>query len=185
MNTTRIINHRTEVEKLITHDAEPAILRPTGAPTRDQLPQLADRATIAVKSLRSQWRTFFHLGTHERMAISQLRVYGPMPMSELAARISLSRAAVTSLIDRLEATGWVKRHPDERDRRRTVLSLLPQSADELGSVTQDWHSELLEWSRSMSDEEWRIVSSFLGRFTDIAERRATELRATAPERALS
>lgn len=152
---------------------------------RDQLPLLADRTTIAIESLRTQWRTVANLGTHERMAISQLRVYGAMPMSELAARISLSRAAVTSLIDRLEADGWVRRDPDEHDRRRTVLRLLPRASDAFDEVTGDYQRELVEWAREMSDDEWRTVTRFLDRFGEIAERHANRLRETAAERSLA
>ncbi len=153
--------------------------------TREQLPQLADRTTIAIESLRTQWRTVANLGTHERMAISQLRVYGAMPMSELASRISLSRAAVTSLIDRLEAEGWVQRHPDEHDRRRTVLRLQPRAGEMFDDVSEGYNEELVEWAQSMSDDEWRTVTSFLGRFSEIAERHAGKLRSTAAERSLT
>jgi DNA-binding MarR family transcriptional regulator len=153
--------------------------------SREQLPQLVDRTTIAIESLRTQWRTVASLGTHERMAISQLRVYGPMPMSELASRISLSRAAVTSLIDRLESDGWVRRQPDEHDRRRTVLRLMPRAAEMFEEVSEDYRDELVEWARSMSDDEFRTVTSFLGRFSEIAERHATKLRSTAMERSLT
>jgi DNA-binding MarR family transcriptional regulator len=111
------------------------------AGSRDQLPLLVDRTTIALESLRTQWRTVASLGTHERMAISQLRVYGSMPMSELASRISLSRAAVTSLIDRLENDGWVLRQSDEHDRRRTVLRLLPRAAEMFDEVSEEYRGE--------------------------------------------
>ena len=185
MSVSQAKGFRKEVENIIRNTEQDPRLRVGGAgATRDQLPQLTDQATIAMESLRSQWRTIANLGTHERMTISQLRVYGPMPMSELASRIALSRAAVTSLIDRLEATGWVQRRADERDRRRTVLSLLPRSVEEFDAVSEAYRSELVEWASSMSDEEWRSVASFLGRLAEIAERQATELRSTAVERSL-
>lgn len=152
--------------------------------SRDDLPMMLDRMTIAIESLRTQWRSVAHLGTHERMTISQLRVYGAMPMSELAARISLSRAAVTSLIDRLEAEGWVKREPDDHDRRRTVLRLLDQSQERYDSISEDYNRELAEWATSMSEDEWRAVASFVRRASEIAERRTDGLRAGAAERAL-
>lgn len=152
---------------------------------REQLPLLVDRSTIALESLRTQWRTVAGLGTHERMAISQLRVYGAMPMSELAARISLSRAAVTSLIDRLEEEDWVRRQPDEHDRRRTVLRLLPRAAEAFDQVSEGYREDLVAFAREMSDAEYRTVVNFLDRFAEIAERHATQLRATAIERSLS
>jgi DNA-binding MarR family transcriptional regulator len=153
--------------------------------SREQLPQLLDRTTIAIESLRTQWRTVASLGTHERMAISQLRVYGAMPMSELASRISLSRAAVTSLIDRLEHDGWVRRQSDEHDRRRTVLRLLPHAAEMFDEVSVEYREEVVGWAREMSDEEFRTIVSFLGRYGEIAERHATRLRNTAVERSLT
>jgi DNA-binding MarR family transcriptional regulator len=152
---------------------------------REQLPMLIDRSTIALESLRTQWRTVANLGTHERMAISQLRVYGPMPMSELASRISLSRAAVTSLVDRLEEQDWVRRSPDEHDRRRTVLRLLPRSAEMFDEVSEGWRAELVELGRDMPDSDYRAVATFLSRFTDLAEKHAQQLRSTAIERSLT
>jgi DNA-binding MarR family transcriptional regulator len=155
------------------------------AGSRARLPEIADRTTVAIESLRTQWRTITNLGTHERMAVAQLRIYGPMPMSELASRISLSRAAVTSLVDRLEADGWVRREADEQDRRRTVLRLLPRAGDEFDAVSEPWRRELLAIADSMSDDEWRTVRTFLSRVGDIAERQANDLRSTAIERSLT
>lgn len=152
---------------------------------RDQLPALVDRTTIALESLRTQWRTVANLGTHERMAISQLRVYGPMPMSELASRISLSRAAVTSLVDRLEDEDWVRRQPDEHDRRRTVLRLLPRAAEMFDDVSEGYRDDLMKVARDMTDAEYQAVVNFLAKFTEIAERHATQLRSTAVERSLT
>ncbi|MCW2962267.1 MAG: Transcriptional regulator, MarR family [Thermoleophilia bacterium] len=140
---------------------------------------------VAIESLRTQWRTQAHLGTHERMAISQLRVHGPMPMSELAARISLSRAAVTSLIDRLEQDDWVKREPDDHDRRRTVLSLLPKATTAFDSVSEDYSAHLATLAGDLSDDEWRTVATFVGGITELSQRHADRLRATAVERSLT
>ncbi len=152
---------------------------------RRELPQLVDRTTIAIESLRTQWRTVADLGTHERMAVSQLRVYGPMPMSELAARISLSRAAVTSLIDRLEEDGWVRREPDEHDRRRTVLRLMPRAADEFESLSNTFWTNLVDRANQLPDDQWNVVQRFLEDMCSEAERQTRELRASAAERSLS
>ncbi|MCB0877548.1 MAG: MarR family transcriptional regulator [Thermoleophilia bacterium] len=151
---------------------------------REQLPLLVDRVTIAVESLRTQWRTVSELGTHERMAVAQLRVYGSMPMSELASRISLSRAAVTSLVDRLEATGWVRRQPDEHDRRRTVLRLMPRAADRYEEVSERYWHELVDWARTLPEAEWDAFRTGLELMGQVAERQAEKLRTTAPERSL-
>ena len=122
---------------------------------------------------------------HERMAISQLRVYGAMPMSELASRISLSRAAVTSLIDRLEAEQWVSRQPDDLDRRRTVLRLKQRALDSFEGVSSGFNRDVLELVADLDEERWGAISGFLTQVADIAERHARELRSTALERSLT
>lgn len=166
------------------HDRGTADRADSGS-SREELPLLVDHMGIALESLRTQWRTIEDLGTHERMAISQLRVYGSMPMSEMASRISLSRAAVTSLIDRLEADGWVRREADELDRRRTVLRLQPGADEKFQAVIKGFNSDLQGLARDLSEGDMRVVSSFMKSLANLAERHAEELRATAVERSLS
>ncbi|MFC3961906.1 MarR family transcriptional regulator [Nocardia jiangsuensis] len=44
---------------------------------------------------------------------------GPLTPGELATRLGISRGgAITSVIDRLEGAGFVRRSPDDSDRRR-------------------------------------------------------------------
>lgn len=59
----------------------------------------------------------------ERLALIQLVAEGDLPMSTLAARIGLSRAALTALVDRLETMELVTRFADAGDRRRTLLQV--------------------------------------------------------------
>ena len=159
--------------------------RDEGGSSRAEFPLLIDHVSIALESMRTQWRTLEDLGTHERMAVSQLRVYGAMPMSEMASRISLSRAAVTSLIDRLEADGWVRREADELDRRRTVLRLQPSAAEKFQGVVRDFNGDMEQLTSAMNDVELESITTFLKQLAKIAERHADELRATAIERSLS
>tara|TARA_R100001510_G_C7655172_1_gene214152 strand:- start:1580 stop:1837 length:258 start_codon:yes stop_codon:yes gene_type:complete len=48
---------------------------------------------------------------------------GPLPISKLAARTPVSRAAMTGTVDRLEKSGLVQRRPNEFDRRGVVVAL--------------------------------------------------------------
>lgn len=80
-------------------------------------------------------------GTNDRQVILDLAdasIAGDrLTMSELAARVGMSRAAITALVDRLEAAGAIERHPDEKDRRRTFLALTV-SAAALVEEALDW-----------------------------------------------
>lgn len=47
----------------------------------------------------------------------------PLTVGELGARLGLSSAAVSGLVDRLEAADLARRTPDPRDRRRVLVEL--------------------------------------------------------------
>nr|BFE64231.1 hypothetical protein GCM10020063_087570 [Dactylosporangium thailandense] len=51
----------------------------------------------------------------------------PLTPGELARRLSLSPAATTALLVRLERAGHVERRPDPEDRRRTHLHIQPKA----------------------------------------------------------
>ncbi|WP_169951946.1 MarR family winged helix-turn-helix transcriptional regulator [Microbispora sp. H11081] len=48
---------------------------------------------------------------------------GPLTVGDLAARLRLSRAATTELLDRVEIRGLAERTRDERDRRRVYVRI--------------------------------------------------------------
>jgi DNA-binding MarR family transcriptional regulator len=53
----------------------------------------------------------------------------PLPLSELAARLSCVRSNMTQLIDRLEAEGLVRRVDDPSDRR-SVLAMVTELGEQ-------------------------------------------------------
>lgn len=46
-----------------------------------------------------------------------------MPVGKLAEAIGLSSAGMTTLLDRLEAKGYLQRRPDASDRRRVLVEM--------------------------------------------------------------
>ncbi|SPT62965.1 MULTISPECIES: MarR family winged helix-turn-helix transcriptional regulator [Actinomadura] len=63
------------------------------------------------------------LGPRHVPALIQLVLHGPMAVGVLARRMALSPATVSQLVGELERGGFVERRPDERDRRRMIVSL--------------------------------------------------------------
>ena len=57
-------------------------------------------------------------------ALDQLRG-GPVTVSELAARLGLTLPTVSGVLADLDRAGFVERHPDPRDRRRTIVQITP------------------------------------------------------------
>lgn len=108
------------------------------AATPGQEPRLVRRVTSSFDALASQHRRAWGLNHHEMQAILILWEFGRMTMTDLGSRIPLSRAAVTTLTDRLESLGLVKRNPDPTDRRRVLLEITPRVETEMARVNSGW-----------------------------------------------
>jgi DNA-binding MarR family transcriptional regulator len=57
-------------------------------------------------------------------ALQQLRD-GPLTVSELAGRLELTLPTVSGVLADLDRAGFVERHPDPADRRRTIVQIAP------------------------------------------------------------
>jgi DNA-binding MarR family transcriptional regulator len=62
---------------------------------------------------------------------------GSMNVSEVAERIGLSVATTSLLVGELSRAGLVERAEDERDRRRTIVTLAEEHREALTAWTQD------------------------------------------------
>ena len=58
--------------------------------------------------------------------LSSLVYTGTISMTEISARLHITKPAVTSLADRLEKNKFLKRLPHPKDRRIYLLELLPK-----------------------------------------------------------
>jgi DNA-binding MarR family transcriptional regulator len=63
------------------------------------------------------------LGERHFPPLIVLSLEGPMSVSELADRVGLTVATTSLLVGELSRAGLVERNEDERDRRRTIVSL--------------------------------------------------------------
>jgi DNA-binding MarR family transcriptional regulator len=63
------------------------------------------------------------LGPRHIPVVVVLMLDGPMSVSDLAHRLGLSLATVSLMASELARAGLVERHEDERDRRRTMVSM--------------------------------------------------------------
>ncbi|HEU5030211.1 MAG TPA: MarR family transcriptional regulator [Spirillospora sp.] len=63
------------------------------------------------------------LGPRHVPVLIGLVLNGPVPVGVLARHMALSPATVSQLVGELQRGGFVDRSPDERDRRRMIVSL--------------------------------------------------------------
>lgn len=92
--------------------------------------------------------------------------HGPMPIHDLARRVSLGKSTLTNALDRLEASGDVKRVRSAEDRRSITIELTPQTAE-----TRKAYEEV---SRAMTELFYRDVPA---EAVDTFERTLTQILA--------
>jgi DNA-binding MarR family transcriptional regulator len=134
------------------------------------------RMGVAMSGLVAQWLRGLTINAHERLALAHLWEHGPMTMSELGARIPLSRAAVTALTDRLEALRYVQRTPDAHDRRRTVLTLTDRPVALIDEMVGAFLDEVARIEEGFDAEELRAIERWNDSLRELAHRLAGDLR---------
>jgi DNA-binding MarR family transcriptional regulator len=102
-------------------------------------------------------------------ALEQLRG-GPTTVSELAARLGLSLPTVSGVLADLDRAGFVERHADPADRRRTIVQIAPAQTE---LISQWLNGAALPLARVLDKLEPSEQAAFL-KAMDLLE---TELRA--------
>lgn len=147
-------------------------------------PRFLQRCTASSEALTAQLRRGWGLNAHEMQAVSVLWEFGRMTMTELGRRIPLSRAAVTTLTDRLESLGYVRRLPDPADRRRILLEVTARVEEELARIQGRWSARVEEYARTLDETTWQSVVEVLATLRDIAREEAAALRELSREELL-
>lgn len=108
----------------------------------------------------------------------QLLQHGPLSAGDLASRTRLSTASITTVIDRLEAAGFVARTRDAADRRRVVVALQPDKART--DVAPVFQPLVRAWRAAMAgydDQDLRLIADFLVRIDEAFEAELARLPA--------
>jgi DNA-binding MarR family transcriptional regulator len=67
---------------------------------------------------------------------------GRLGLSELASTIVLSPSGLSKLLDRMEASGLIRREPDQRDARSTFAKITPRGRSLVRKTRQSHHAWL-------------------------------------------
>lgn len=102
---------------------------------------------------------------------------GPSSSGVLAEAVQLSPAAVTKVVDRLVAMGYVERARDETDRRRVVLRTTEIERRRRQEVFVPLVVGGFELLAELSDDELRLLRSVLERATALNRAHAARLAA--------
>jgi DNA-binding MarR family transcriptional regulator len=95
---------------------------------------------------------------HVEMADGQLR------LSELAESIVLSPSGLSKLMDRMEASGLIRRDPDPSDARATFATITPQGRALVKKARRS-HHELLQqtFGDALDDRDVADLTRIMGR----------------------
>ncbi|MBS1677830.1 MAG: MarR family transcriptional regulator [Actinobacteria bacterium] len=109
-------------------------------------------------------------------ALDIIERLGPVTAGRLAADAGLTSGAVTAVIDRLAAKGYVRRVADPDDRRRVLI----EKTTKLEAVSERFYGPLAERSLPLIDRftiaELEAIVRFLEMGTELVESRVAELR---------
>lgn len=104
---------------------------------------------------------------------------GPFHATELARRTGLTGAAITALVGRLQAGGYVSREVDPEDRRRVIIRAMESHNPELGQAFARLGGELGELINDYTSSEQAAIIDYLTRM--IAALRRQTMLMTQPK----
>jgi DNA-binding MarR family transcriptional regulator len=115
------------------------------------------------------------MGTSELAALERLQAAGPMTPGRLGERLSMSPAAVTALVDRLEVRGHVERTPNPEDRRSALVRETEKGLGESLEHLWPYIEEMRGIEGGFTEKERAVISRFLKAATEAANRHAERL----------
>lgn len=127
----------------------------------------------AETTMRRRTRDSMGMGETDLLALRHLlaaaRAGRPLSPRDLAARLGISSASTTTLLDRLTRSGHVCRSPHPTDGRALVVTATEAADAEVRATLGDMHRRLLEAAERLTPEESRTVVDFLHAARDVLD----------------
>jgi MarR family transcriptional regulator, organic hydroperoxide resistance regulator len=90
-----------------------------------------------------------NLNPTDAECIDFLMEMGPSTAGDLAKATRLTTGAITSVIDRLEKSGFVKRESDPQDRRKVIIRFIPKK-----------HEKAKQYYAAMAKDVYELFSGY-------------------------
>lgn len=97
------------------------------------------------------------------LVLGILRDHGAMPPSEVGARLIVTRATVTGVVDSLERRAFVRRTPNPADRRSVLVEITGEGLRVLQELRTLIHAHEKEWMSVLPETELRDYIGLLHR----------------------
>src|SRR6478736_4675483 len=121
-------------------------------------------------AMRRRTRSSMAMGETDLLALRYLldaekAGHGTRP-KELAARLGMTSASMTALVDRLVAGGYVTREPHPVDRRAVILRPTSGADEQVRNALGLMHQRMIEVAESLTPDEAAAIAGFLLRMRD-------------------
>ncbi len=93
--------------------------------------------------------------------LNLLELQGSATPGDLARWSGLTTGGVTVAVDRLEKAGYVKRQPNPKDRRSTIIRPVPARLLELYLIYKSKGDQVVDILSSCNDRELQAIMNFL------------------------
>jgi DNA-binding MarR family transcriptional regulator len=101
----------------------------------EEMARAVRAVVIAAENFRLRAaRSALGVGSTEMTALLHLFTEGTSTPTELAARLQITTASVTELMERLRRAGLAQRSPHPHDRRKVILSLTDTATERVGEL---------------------------------------------------
>jgi len=147
--------------------------KPTKAQLTDELINALQESTNEIIFLNNALAASLGLNTTDFRCVNLLMRYGPVPAGKLAELTGLSTGAITSVVDRLEKAGYVKRLNNTKDRRTKIIKLVENK--QLAKMQSNFFQNRVDLMESYSNQELEVIIHFTKHMVKSSKRLRVEL----------
>jgi DNA-binding MarR family transcriptional regulator len=105
----------------------------------------------------------FGLNRTDMRALDIIGTAGPLAPTDLARLLGFTTGGVTTVLDRLEHAGYIRRTPDPADRRRLVVQTTEATAVRGQEVFGDLIHATTDLLATYTDDQLLVIRDFLDR----------------------
>jgi len=105
---------------------------------------------------------------------------GPLAPTDLARQLGFTTGGVTTVLDRLERAGYIRRRPDPADRRRQVVEATETTRARDQEVFGDLMRQTSDLLSTYTDEQLLVIRDFLTRTRQLTADYAEGLSTSTP-----
>jgi DNA-binding MarR family transcriptional regulator len=101
---------------------------------------------------------------------------GGCSIGTIGERLHLTSGAVTKMVDRLVAEGFVERLPDPTDRRRTIVQAIPDRVNAVGLAFDPLGAKVMSFIDGLEPEQVATIRRWVAFSTEAALEASESLR---------